>query len=263
MAAKTPSKRQNRRGLRLESLEDRKMMAGNVGAYVSYGTLYVNGDNASNGLNITQVAPGTFDVAGSYTGGAATRVNGSYAPVRFYGVTDDVRVNTKDGNDRVVIGGTSESTRDILPDDLFVDTGNGADFVRVQWLSNRDYNDRININTGWGNDRVEMYKVVCRDYMNINTAQNWDTVDLNYITVGKKLSYYGGAGNDNFNLNRAIVDQVYADMGSENDRASVRNTTVKTHGVVHGGYGIDTFNLYNNNRWLSHSGMERFTRVNS
>ena len=262
MASKINSKGRSVRKLGLENLERRELMAGDVGVYVSGGSLYVNGDNASNGLNITQVAPGTFDVAGAYTGGGATRVNGYYSPLRFYGVTDDVKITMNGGHDSVTLGGSSEATRDVLPDDLVVNMGDGDDYFRAQYLSNRDYNDRMTVNTGWGNDQVSMYKVVCRDWMSIDTAQNWDTVDLTNVTVGTKLSMYGGAGNDTMRINLSVVDQIYADMGTEDDTVSVRNSVIRTGSSIHGGAGYDTLNQYGNNRWVGYSGMDRYSYNN-
>lgn len=246
---------------RVEKLEARELMAGDVWASVVNGTLRVSGDNSSNGVIIEQVGYQTFKVAGSYQSGA-TRVNGSYAERYFQGVYDDIEVSLNGGNDSLRLGGTSESTRDILPDDVRINMGDGDDYVRVQWLSNRDYNDNISINTGWGNDTVSAYKVVCRNNMTIDTAQNWDTVDLNYITVGNRLNVYTGAGNDRFNLNQAIAYQVYAEMGSENDTVSIRNNSFTYLPTINGGSGSDTLNRFNNNKAVNHSFFEWFSYNN-
>lgn len=47
-----------RRRLSLEGLESREMMAGNVAAWVSQGTLFITGDNASNRVSVAEIAPG-------------------------------------------------------------------------------------------------------------------------------------------------------------------------------------------------------------
>ncbi len=58
--------------LRLESLEGRAMMTGNVTADVVNGKLEIDGDAAANTIVITQIGSGEYTIAGD----ATTTVNG-------------------------------------------------------------------------------------------------------------------------------------------------------------------------------------------
>ena len=202
LSRKSHYRKPAKRRCRFEALETRAMMTGNVVVQVvpdgsGQNDLVVTGDGASNGVEITQVAPGTFAVSGRDHYGATT-VNGWYTTRYFYNVSDDVIVRMNGGHDWLQIGGYSEATRDYLPDDL-------------------------NIDLGSGNDTVNFYAVVCRDDMTINTGDNWDTVNVNYVTVGDVLSINTGAGNDTVRVNQIIADELYAELGSESDYISIRN----------------------------------------
>jgi hypothetical protein len=238
-AKKSPRSIAVRRQLAVETLEGRAMMAGNVSAFVSSGSLYVNGDGFGNGVAITKVGYEAYQVSGISQAGASTRINGTTVRT-FYNVSDDIRVSLGNGNDFLRIGGASELTRMVLPDDLFIDMGNGNDSVRLQWLSNRDYNDRMVVNTGWQDDSVDMFMVYCNDYMTIDTAQNWDNVSMNHVTVGGALTVSTGAGSDRFVLSRSIVGRLSVDMGSEGDYVGLWVCHFNYSAHVNGGAGFDT-----------------------
>jgi hypothetical protein len=237
--------RTNRLGL--ESLEGRAMMAGDVWASVNGGDLVINGNDASNGIVVNQTGPTTFGVSGSWVNGA-TAVNGSYSTRYFSNVTGAIRVDLRGGNDVFRIGGNGEFNRNILPDDLFINGGSGNDKIDVQWLSNRDSNDRIFINAGSENDQVSLYKVVNRDFVNIDTGDGDDSVDVNYVTVGTDLNVSTQAGNDRLNVSMSHIDRLFADMGRGNDTVSIGNNWLWSDAFVNGNDGFDTMSTFNNNR---------------
>jgi hypothetical protein len=130
------AQRTNRR-LSVESLEGRAMMAGNITASVSGGSLNVQGDNVSNGVAIEQTAPNTFRVRTYSLGGAATLLNGSTDNIQtFFGVTTDVNITMQGGYDEVRVqhlnGGVARIGRN-----LNIDGGGWSDNVNVQALVGR------------------------------------------------------------------------------------------------------------------------------
>ncbi|WP_254507958.1 hypothetical protein [Anatilimnocola floriformis] len=106
--------------LALESLETRAMMAGNVTATVSKGTLLIKGDAEANEIIISQ----TSSAAGKYSitpiSGSNTTINGGTAVVNLENV---VRITIKmdAGNDKVGIGNDVELVNEIF--DAMADLG--------------------------------------------------------------------------------------------------------------------------------------------
>ena len=82
MFAKSCFQRANRK-TRFECLEGRRLMAGDVRAYVQDGTLHLNGDAAANWVEVQEISPAHFRVSDR---GLGTRIN-VQAFVDFVGVT--------------------------------------------------------------------------------------------------------------------------------------------------------------------------------
>ena len=110
--------RRSTRRLDVESLEQRELLAGDVTAFVSRGDLVVLGDNDSNNLTITEVG-GTFTLTG-----IGTTINGMAAAQNFPGVTDDVRIYLRNGEDAVTLDDVD------VPDDLLINGGRDANDFR-------------------------------------------------------------------------------------------------------------------------------------
>ena len=92
----------NRRRLinRLEQLESRQMMAGDVTVSVVGGILYINGDSADNSISISATA-NTDEFTISSNDGGDTTINGGAGPVTLGGATVGVDITLSDGNDRL------------------------------------------------------------------------------------------------------------------------------------------------------------------
>ena len=128
----------------VESLESRKMMAGDVAARVVNGDLVVSGDNQDNELYFYQSGPDSFVLFGEN----GTRINGlSGAP--FIGVRDDIRINLRNGDNKIAFQGLD------LPDDILVRTGNGTDKLIFEGLTVRS---DLRVRTGRSNDSVFVMK---------------------------------------------------------------------------------------------------------
>src|SRR5205085_1142898 len=124
------------RRLGMESLEGRQMMAGNVLVSVnSLGDLLITGDNQDNNVQIFQsvqqgaVIPGKFLVTGAQN--TNTLINGQAAAQYFENVTHDIKIDLKDGLDRVKVGDGLSSNHFVAPHDLVIDMGAGKDGVLI------------------------------------------------------------------------------------------------------------------------------------
>lgn len=67
MFAKSCFQRANRK-TRFECLEGRRLMAGDVRAYVQDGTLHLNGDAAANWVEVQEISPAHFSCLRSRAG---------------------------------------------------------------------------------------------------------------------------------------------------------------------------------------------------
>ena len=165
----------------VESLESRQMMAGDVTAHVVNGDLVINGDNDSNELYVYGTGGGNFVLFGEN----GTRINGlSGHPIS--GVTDDVRINLRNGHNRIALLGHD------LPDDILIRTGNGDDTIVMRDATVRS---DLRIRTGSGNDTVFLVDTTVQGQLNLATAGGNDEVAL-YDTVAGRANVNLGAGND-------------------------------------------------------------------
>ena len=116
----------NRRGgrqLRLESLERRLPLAGNVTAAILGGSLVITGDLDDNDITLDDDgAPGRVEI----TPNGTTTLNGVATPQTFQ-ATHDIRLRMGDGNDTVDFNGSGGST----PRDLKFD-GDANDQVALR-----------------------------------------------------------------------------------------------------------------------------------
>jgi hypothetical protein len=188
----------------METLEVRRVPVGNITAAVQNGVLTVTGDNAANDVEITGNLSNRVTVAGFNL----TKVNG-VAPINgksvvtFTGITDVVVVSN-DGNDRVVINGNPDAVRFR---DITVDTGAGDDTVE---LRNVFATDDVNIATKNGKDRVTLIRVTVggagidsnQNDLNVNTARvssgaaDNDIVQFVEVKVRRDVSIQTGADVD-------------------------------------------------------------------
>src|SRR5688500_18472813 len=115
-----------RRPLQYEKLEDRSVLAGNVVAVLTEGTLTILGDDAGNGVNIVyDLAAGKHLVLGTDWGGFPTAINGGAAPAEFIGVKS-FHVRLGAGDDRLDFGAADEIyTR--IEKQLTIEMGDGND----------------------------------------------------------------------------------------------------------------------------------------
>jgi hypothetical protein len=145
--------------LRVEALEPRCMLDGNVSAQVLAGDLVISGDNQDNLIEITPTGQsGAYMVEGL----GDTTVNDQSDPVLVSGVRDDFRIYMGAGDDTVVLQGhqppigamgASEAPFLILsvPGDLWIRTFAGNDTVLINGVN---VGHSAHVKTYDGDDRV-------------------------------------------------------------------------------------------------------------
>jgi hypothetical protein len=199
-------KKRNRRNVRplsLELLESRMPLAGDISVQVSGGNLIIKGDNGDNDIAIVQTAAGEFTITGN--DGEQFKVNGAAAvagPVNVTGVTKDIKIDLKKGDDSVALTGLGVGT--VLAKNVQVNTGAGADVVLV---SSGDLSGKLQIDT----------------HASDKPTDN-DDVDIVDLTVARNVSVNTGKGDDDVLLSGgSVAGSVFIKTGHDNDEVIVEN----------------------------------------
>jgi len=183
-----------KKGLRVESLEVRAMMAGDVKVTVNDGVLKIVGDYKANGVEVTQLANGNYEVSGITWGGSATKINGSTSPKEFaaHYVRDDIRVDLGSGDDALRVYDL------FAPDDIEIKTGDGKDIVNVVDVYVKD---DLLIDTGKGDDSATVSGSTIKEVLSIKTGTGNDKINVEYTDIYKLLAIHAGDGNDKITTN--------------------------------------------------------------
>lgn len=130
------------RSARVEILERRALLAGDVEIRFADGNLFVTGDPEANSIAIA-LEVGEIVVKGL----DGTTINGQTDPFIATALSKDIRIQMRGGDDRVRVGGEDheetvtvdahedEEPRLSLPGGLNIDMGDGADGVRIAFTT--------------------------------------------------------------------------------------------------------------------------------
>jgi len=235
--------------LRLESLEPRTLLAGDVVAFLDRsGNLIVIGDGAANGIDLDRF--GGFTVAGIDAGGAPTRVNGEPNGTATFTVTGegDIRLYLGGGDDLLQVGTRSDSVD--APDDLEVYAGPGAD--RVVTTGDTNVGDDLEIWGGSGNDRIGIYSPDVVDDLEVHSDGGDDAVTFYSARVGDDLIVRTGTGRDTVDVGFSdeqgerivepvtVAEDTLIDLGPDDDALEVLGSTFRGRFFADGGWGTDT-----------------------
>lgn len=228
------------RSFRLETLESRNLMAGNVTASLVGGVLSVQGDALGNSVQVQEVQPNQFRVVSIDNG--ATTVNGTTL-VDLYGTVNRVEINMGGGDDFVRVFNFPSITR------LDVHTGEGNDLVKLQGvhvsgpaLINGLYNPstsatltqpktvevvdssfgNLAVYTGNGRDVITLDSVQTRSTLDLYAADEYNQITVSGSQVGGGLYMTGGAHLDKFTVSETAV--------GTNARLAFRPLVVSTGG---------------------------------
>ncbi len=203
--------------LRLEALEDRKLMAGNVmvNLNVAVNQWQLIGDALSNDVQIQNSSTG---VGLEAVGRNGTMLNAAASPVQL-GFIDNLFANLGMGDDRLGISGAGGDN----------DIGNIAAFM------------------GDGNDRIEASTTFVRNHVSLSTGYGHDTIVAN-LQIGGNLNVNTGSGNDYVELSAntglalladSQIDPAYVFGGAIGGGSQVNINTGLGHDTVIFNAGVD------------------------
>lgn len=243
------------RRLRLESLESRELMAGNVSVSLVNQEVQVTGDAKGNGVLISEISPNVYKITGLVAAGSATTINGK-SSITIRSPQDDLRVYMNGGNDVVAIG---NATGLMTVEDLTVDMGDGADYLELANLEVYDRFDTVYLRMGReattdGKDNLEMKNVTFRASVDITLGAGDDECEIRNTSVRDDLKVNGGSGKDEIELVSVTADEIYAWLGSgSDDRLELEKTRARRL-VADGGSGIrDKYEWRSGNSFTSRS----------
>jgi hypothetical protein len=187
-----------KRRLSLESLEDRRVMAGFVQADIQNGDLVIKGDWRLNKIVVYQGAlENQVVVSGVSTNSPGpnsvdnpefqpTRVNGKLLPVVLNGFTGSVKANMGAGSDTFLMTNLN------VPGDVVLNTEQGKDSVQIfkTFTSGR-------LQTG---PEISKGAVNIQGSVVVQTGDGDDNLFVESVNVAKDVTLHGGDGSDSIGV---------------------------------------------------------------
>jgi hypothetical protein len=175
-----------------ESLENRRLMSGNVSVTFTGGLLSIIGDNKANQIDVE----GGTNLSGvTVTGFNGTTVNGQPSVFTNTGLPPDTRISLGNGDDVVVVHPASGVTPTVAK--LDIDTANGNDVVALVGNNAPNLNFSVNVNTGNGDDIVVLQDVISFTDLNVSLGNGDDLLALDGgVQALGNIKVDGGRGND-------------------------------------------------------------------
>jgi hypothetical protein len=272
----------------VEQLERRSMLAGNVNVFEAGGNLFVRGDNSDNLILIQQIDDGVYQVTGfdfidselsdpPFSVGP-TSINGRFETQTFDGITGDINVDLRKGDDGLGIGNTAEELailaaecgfgfgfgsgsangsvsfpsqvepeitgdRFLVPRNLIVNTGDGSDGVFVV----ADVRRNAIINTGNGFDAVGMGATttdhedhsVIGDDLIVTTGKQDDAICIHGLFVQDQVVLDTADGSDDIFADGWDARGVTIVTGNGNDLVDLNSFDLDNQLVINTGNGND------------------------
>ena len=224
---------------RLERLEERALLAGNVTAQLRGQTAFVNGDSADNSVQIL-VDGGNVVVRGS----DGTTINGSTEDfVLATGTTSlpgHLNVSLGDGNDSFTVAGVTVSRN------AAINGGSGNDQIAI--MSSSVITGNLSISGNAGADTISLQDSTASSSVQIRGGRGADMLIVSSATIAGDLYVSGGVNDDNIVIDDSRIgrDTTIAGFGGDDDivvRDSVFVDDVRISG--HGGNDIIVFDSSN------------------
>ena len=259
LARKTP-----RRKLRLESLEPRLLLDGNVSApKLANGVLTLTGDAKDNAilistapdltdplvLNLVITGQPTSTLSG-VTSAKPTRINGKTDAVLFKAAdVQSIKIDMKDGRNVVVVGVPAPEERGgaagaatpslTVPKDLAINTGKDLDQISLNGIL---VNGNLTINTGLGADSINLVNTEVMLKTNINAGDGINFVNLNGGFLHGGLTVNTGSGHDSVSSSANVDGGAIINTGAGGDYVSLYAYQVgveSSTGIIHGNVAIN------------------------
>jgi hypothetical protein len=265
-------RKHGQRFLRVEALERRAMLAGNVTVSVSGGTLNIRGDGEDNAIVVSEVEEGVYAVLGfDDLEGNPTFVNGDEnGVVVIGGVTRDINIDLKGGDDLLAIGNDEgdllglieecalnfgedneepeiesllavvpEGSQTFVPRDLIIRTGDGNDQVALIVAVNR----KADINLGKGDDAIAVGDSQFGDDLIIKTDKGFDFVCVVDNFVGDQLNIQTGDDSDAVHVEGLEAGHALLDTGKGHDEVGFFEANLDRTLSIKTGDGDDVVEL--------------------
>lgn len=221
------------RKIGVESLELRRLMAGDVVAALEGSLLTVEGDNLDNQIAITRTAVGDIVVAGQN----GTLVNG-LPSVRFPRVQlNSVDVRMGDGNDAVVMRSLQ------VGNDVHVELGAGNDRLTAPATAASTIQGNLFVYGNEGNDVVQLAALNVREDLFLDGGLGSLHATINASTIDKVMSIIGDAADDVVSVtgSRVGLDTMIETKGGS-DRVSLTDLStylISINTDSNGAIGLD------------------------
>lgn len=212
-------KMKKRKTLKLESLERRITMAGDVSAALSGQDLIIAGDALDNEIRVVQNAAGNVTVAGVN----GTTINGRPSVVFTNPNLIKAEIRMGDGNDVVTIRGTPGVT---VSNDVNIELGAGNDTLRV---SHTRVGASLAVKGEQGVDRVNASFLAVGHDINVDSGLDASNVSIADSSVGGAVKIVGEAAVDAVSLARlSIGAEASVETKGGNDRVTVANVVARS-----------------------------------
>ena len=235
------SRSSNSSKLFYQSLEERKLLAGDV-SVIETDQLFIRGDELSNQIEIVADDSGQVFITGLNN----TTINGGMEPFQVSNNVDlngargrnarlesGLNIQTLGGNDRIDIRGLE------IDRATEIDTGEGDDFVRlIRSTSRHD----LMVNTDVGHDTTIFVQTRVRGDFDVTTNLGNDALRLHNSRTWGSTNLETGAGDDSLSVSRARFtgDSQIISAQAGNDQILIRNNQVNEQGLfVRAGHGHD------------------------
>jgi len=193
----------------VEALESRLVPAGNLTVTVTGGLVEIVGDEADNGIEVSDATGGQI----AFRPLNGTTINGQAAPlvVAVNGGIGTLNINTGAGNDTVVISSRSESE---------------AIWPHPQAVTPLAISQGINVDAGSGDDVVLVRSVNVSGATTIIGGQGDDTIVAESLQVTGRLAVLGAAGTNSVLLRAsAVTGNTLIAAGASRDAVGLVNST--------------------------------------
>jgi VCBS repeat-containing protein len=205
------------------------------------GVLVVTGDGSANGLAITGTgAPGQYIVTGlDAADGTPTVVNGlTNGTITVEGVFTGIDINLGDGDDYVSLD------RAFIGGSIAVRTGAGNDVVQVGTREIVTMRDDLVIDTGQGNDQLDLQRSYVVRHLVVDGGDGNDTLRPNNASSLRDFVLRSGNGADTLDVRQvAVVGSWLIDAGLDSDNISLTNSAATGAAAILGREGNDRISL--------------------